>query len=94
MPVSAHSSAQVSRTKRISKDNRRRGDLVFFYGRGGVYHVAIFMRWDNGRALMVHSPGSGRSVSATRYSGITQAGIARRLLAGTDGPLLAPVGRK
>ena len=36
------SSAQVSHTKRIGKDNRRRGDLVFFYSGGGVYHVAIY----------------------------------------------------
>ncbi len=36
------SSAQVSKTMRISKENRRRGDLVFFYSRSGVYHVAIY----------------------------------------------------
>ena len=36
------SSAQVSKTQRISRDNRRRGDLVFFYSRSGVYHVGIY----------------------------------------------------
>lgn len=36
------SSAQVSRTERIKRDNRRRGDLVFFYSRSGVYHVGIY----------------------------------------------------
>jgi cell wall-associated NlpC family hydrolase len=36
------SSAQVSKTRRISKDNRRRGDLVFFGSRTGVYHVGIY----------------------------------------------------
>ena len=35
------SSAQVAKTHRISKANRRPGDLVFFYGYGGVYHVSI-----------------------------------------------------
>ena len=41
----------------------RPGDLMFFYGSGGVYHAAIFMRWENGHALMVHAPGSGQSVT-------------------------------
>jgi cell wall-associated NlpC family hydrolase len=36
------SSAQVSKTKRISRVNRRRGDLVFFYSGSGVYHVSIY----------------------------------------------------
>lgn len=36
------SSAQASYTKRISKQDRRRGDLMFFYGGGGIYHVAIY----------------------------------------------------
>jgi hypothetical protein len=36
---------------------------MFFYGSGGVYHAGIFVRWDNGRAIMVHSPSTGRSVT-------------------------------
>ena len=47
------SSAQVSKTMRISKENRRRGDLVFFYNRRGVYHVGIYAGhgyiWDASR---------------------------------------------
>jgi cell wall-associated NlpC family hydrolase len=36
------SSAQVSKTKRIKKSQRRKGDLVFFGSRTGVYHVGIY----------------------------------------------------
>jgi cell wall-associated NlpC family hydrolase len=57
------SGAQAGATRRIAKDDMQPGDLMFFYGSGGVYHAAIFMRWDNCRALMVHAPGSGQSVT-------------------------------
>ena len=52
------SSAQVSETTRISRDNRRRGDLVFFYSRSGVYHVAIY----TGRGDVWHAPQAGERV--------------------------------
>lgn len=55
------SSAQVSRTKRISKDNRRRGDLVFFYSGGGVYHVAIYA----GHGYIWHASEPGVPVKRT-----------------------------
>jgi cell wall-associated NlpC family hydrolase len=57
------SGAQAGATRRIAKDDMQPGDLMFFYGSGGVYHAAIFMRWENGHALMVHAPGSGQSVT-------------------------------
>jgi cell wall-associated NlpC family hydrolase len=57
------SGAQAGATRRIAKDDMQPGDLMFFYGSGGVYHAAIFLRWDNGHALMVHAPGSGQSVT-------------------------------
>jgi cell wall-associated NlpC family hydrolase len=57
------SDAQAGATRRIAKDDMRPGDLMFFTGSGGVYHAAIFVRWDGGRAVMVHSPGSGQSVT-------------------------------
>jgi cell wall-associated NlpC family hydrolase len=41
----------------------RPGDLMFFYGSGGVYHAAIFVGYKHGRAMMVHAPGSGRRVT-------------------------------
>jgi cell wall-associated NlpC family hydrolase len=53
------SSAQVSRTKRIwHRSNARRGDLVFFYGHGSVYHVGIYA----GHGYVWHAPYSGARV--------------------------------
>ena len=56
------SSAQAGHARRIAKSDMRSGDLMFFYGSGGVYHAAIFLRWSRGHAVMVHSPGSGQRV--------------------------------
>jgi cell wall-associated NlpC family hydrolase len=56
------SSAQAGHARRIAKKDMRSGDLMFFYGSGGVYHAAIFLRWSRGHAVMVHSPGSGQRV--------------------------------
>jgi cell wall-associated NlpC family hydrolase len=56
------SGAQAGFTRRISKKAMRPGDLMFFYGSGGVYHAAIFLKWSHGHAVMVHSPGSGQRV--------------------------------
>ena len=56
------SSAQAGFTRRVAKSRMRTGDLMFFYGSGGVYHAAIFLRWSHGHAVMVHSPGSGQRV--------------------------------
>jgi cell wall-associated NlpC family hydrolase len=56
------SSAQVDKTKRISRDNRRRGDLVFFYSRSGVYHVAIYA----GHHTVIHAPYPGQRVKRER----------------------------
>ncbi|WP_416953828.1 C40 family peptidase [Nocardioides sp. T5] len=44
------SSAQAGAARRIAKKDMRPGDLMFFYGSGGVYHAAIFLRWCAGRA--------------------------------------------
>jgi cell wall-associated NlpC family hydrolase len=41
----------------------RPGDLMFFHAGGSVYHVSIFIGHQNGRPMMVHSPGSGRRVT-------------------------------
>ena len=56
------SSAQVAKTKRIKKSQRRRGDLVFFYGHGGVYHVAIYA----GHNRIWHASRSGLPVKRDR----------------------------
>jgi len=46
----------------IKKRNLRRGDLMFFFDGGGVYHAAIFLRWRDGRAWMLDAPYSGQKV--------------------------------
>lgn len=56
------SSAQAGFVRRVAKKDLRTGDLMFFYGSGGVYHAAIFLRWARGHAVMLHSPGSGQRV--------------------------------
>jgi cell wall-associated NlpC family hydrolase len=57
------SSAQAGHTRRVAKQHMHTGDLMFFYGGGGVYHAAIFLRWEHGHAVMLHAPGSGRRVT-------------------------------
>ena len=61
-PVPRTSGAQAGFARRIAKPDMRAGDLMFFYGSGGVYHAAIFLAWSHGHAVMVHSPGSGQRV--------------------------------
>lgn len=52
------SSMQRSATKRIRAGQARRGDLVFFHGSNGVYHVGLYA----GRGYVVHSPKPGTRV--------------------------------
>ena len=61
-PVPRTSGAQAGFTRRIAKKDMRSGDLMFFYGSGGVHHAAIFLKWSHGHAVMVHSPGAGQRV--------------------------------
>jgi cell wall-associated NlpC family hydrolase len=56
------SSAQAGHARHISKRALRPGDFMFFTSGSGVYHVAIFLRWVHGRALMLHSPEPGQRV--------------------------------
>lgn len=59
-----HSSArQVNRVEKIWHRSRaRRGDLVFFYNRGGVYHVGIYA----GHGYLIHAPYPGAHVRRER----------------------------
>lgn len=61
-PVPRTSGAQAGFTRRIAKKDMRAGDLMFFFGSGGVYHAAIFLKWSHGHAVMLHAPGSGQRV--------------------------------
>jgi cell wall-associated NlpC family hydrolase len=56
------SAAQANKVKRIKRSHARRGDLVFFYDNGGVYHVAIFA----GHGRVWHAPHSGTRVQRQR----------------------------
>jgi cell wall-associated NlpC family hydrolase len=59
------SSAQAGWLHPVRKPHMRRGDLMFFYGSGGVYHAAIFLKWRHGRAVMLDAPYPGRRVHRT-----------------------------
>jgi len=79
LSVPRTSSAQAGQARRIAKKDLRSGDLMFFYGSGGVYHAAIFLRWSRGHAVMVHSPGSGQRVRvAVPWTSAWFAGTLRR----------------
>ncbi|WP_436995880.1 C40 family peptidase [Streptomyces sp. enrichment culture] len=53
---------QYNTTRRVAKSDRRKGDLVFFHGRGGVYHVGIYA----GNNRIWHSPKTGSWVKLDR----------------------------
>jgi peptidoglycan DL-endopeptidase CwlO len=56
LPHSA--TAQMYRAKRISRSQARKGDLVFFLGGRGAYHVGIYA----GGNKVLHSPRPGQRV--------------------------------
>jgi len=60
------SSAQAHFAKRISRKAMHRGDLVFFYHNGGVYHVGVFAGVRHGHRTIVHAPYSGAHVRRER----------------------------
>jgi cell wall-associated NlpC family hydrolase len=59
------SSQQANFADRIKKKNMRRGDLMFFHDGGGVYHVAMFLGWKNGKRKMIHAPYGNKRVHRT-----------------------------
>jgi cell wall-associated NlpC family hydrolase len=59
-----YSGSQWNVTRRISRSQLQRGDLVF-WGSGGSEHVAIYM----GGNQIVHAYGSGRGVQTTALDG-------------------------
>lgn len=50
--------AQYNYAKKISKANRKVGDLVFFYSGSSVYHVGYYA----GSGKVLHAPKPGRNV--------------------------------
>ncbi|GHF30532.1 glycoside hydrolase [Streptomyces mashuensis] len=53
---------QYNRTHHIPASARQMGDLVFFHGRGGVYHVGIYA----GDGVIWHAPKTGSVVRRER----------------------------
>ena len=59
----AHSSsAQYGQVHHISRQYRRKGDLVFFHNSRGIYHVGIYV----GNGYIWHAPYSGAHVRMER----------------------------
>lgn len=56
------SDGQAAATRRVSKRDLRRGDLMFFHSGGNVYHVAMFLKWENGHVVMVHAGRTGERI--------------------------------
>ena len=56
------SDSQARFTRRIQRDNMRKGDLVFFHSGGNVYHVAVFAGFSNGRRMIIHASKTGTPV--------------------------------
>ena len=60
------SDGQAGAVRRIARHRMHKGDLMFFYGSGGVYHVGIYIGWKDGRRMILHSSYSGRPVQKDR----------------------------
>lgn len=56
------SAEQAAHARHIPRSHLRTGDFMFFSDGGGVYHVAIFLHWSHGHAVMLHSPKPGEHV--------------------------------
>ncbi|MGJ9411179.1 C40 family peptidase [Aeromicrobium sp. CF4.19] len=54
--------AQAKQGRAIKKDDKRRGDLVYFHDGGGVYHIGIYQ----GDQKIWHAPSTGKSVELAR----------------------------
>ncbi|MGY2702194.1 MULTISPECIES: C40 family peptidase [unclassified Nocardioides] len=56
------SSAQAHFAQHIKRSNMKRGDLIFFYDGGGVYHVGVYAGFTHGHRWVLHAPHSGTRV--------------------------------
>ncbi|HEU5036948.1 MAG TPA: C40 family peptidase [Nocardioides sp.] len=56
------SSAQAHFAKHIKRSTMKRGDLIFFYSGGGVYHVGVYAGFTHGHRWVLHAPYSGTRV--------------------------------
>jgi len=53
---------QSAYVRTIPQSEVKPGDFVFFGGVGSAYHVGLFLRWENGRGIIVHAPHPGAVV--------------------------------
>jgi cell wall-associated NlpC family hydrolase len=60
------SSQQAAHMNRIKRRHMRRGDFVFFYSGGGVYHVGIYAGSRHGRRYIIHASRPGTPVRRDR----------------------------
>ena len=60
MPRTA--AAQAHFARHISRGQMRRGDLIFFTGGGGVYHVGLYAGFVHGHRQVLHAPYPGQRV--------------------------------
>ena len=56
------SAGQAGWARHISRKAMKRGDLIFFTGRGGVYHVGVYAGRSHGKRMVLHAPYSGTRV--------------------------------
>ena len=56
------SSGQAHFAKHIKRSAMKRGDLIFFYDGGGVYHVGVYAGFNHGHRWVLHAPYSGTRV--------------------------------
>jgi cell wall-associated NlpC family hydrolase len=62
MPRTA--AAQAPFARHIPRTAMRRGDLIFFGGSGGVYHVGLYAGVFHGHRMVLHAPYPGQRVHA------------------------------
>jgi cell wall-associated NlpC family hydrolase len=62
MPRTA--AAQAHFARHIPRTAMRRGDLIFFGGSGGVYHVGLYAAVFHGHRMVLHAPYPGQRVHA------------------------------
>jgi len=60
------SAGQAGWARHISRKAMKRGDLIFFTGRGGVYHVGVYAGRSHGKRMVLHAPYSGTRVRTDR----------------------------
>ena len=71
-----HAGSQYSRTRRVSVDRIKRGDLLYWSngGAGSIYHVALYL----GGGQMIQAPRPGRGVEIVSLSYWIQPDLASR----------------